>query len=133
LGATVTLPDWAESGVRPDSDSAGGSESADLPTEIGQCVNTSITVISSRFQDDINASPDDGSAVQFANGGGPVAYDKAPGLLQAEVGDPVLMCLVELPQDCPPGDDRGKVYTTTDLRSHESWTLPDSQHSCGGA
>ena len=133
LGATVTLPDWAESGIMPDSGSPPPGETSGLPTEIGQCVNTSIAQIGSRFADDINANPDDGSAVQFANGGGQVSYDKEPGLLHAEVGDPVLMCLVQLPQDCPPGDDRGKVYTTTDLRTQESWTLSDSQHSCGGA
>jgi hypothetical protein len=133
LGATVALPDWAESGIRPDGDSASGSAGDTLPTEVGQCSNTTITMIASRFTDDINANADDGSSVQFSNGGGQVSYDKEPGLLHAKVGDRVMMCLVELPQDCPPGDDRGKVYTTTDMRTQESWTLPDSQHSCGGA
>ena len=106
---------------------------AGLPTKVGQCVKTTIERIGSRFGDDINANPDDGSAVAFANGGVQISYDKEPGLLHARAGDRVLMCLVELPQDCPPGDNRGKIYTTTDLRTHESWTLPDSQHSCGGA
>jgi uncharacterized protein len=133
LGATVTLPDWAESGIMPGSDSAASGEADGLPTEVGQCVNTMIKRIGSRFTDDINASPDDGSAVQFANDGWQISYDKEPGLLHAEVGDPVMMCLVELPKDCPPGDERGKIYTTTDLRTQESWTLPDSQHTCGGA
>jgi len=133
LGATVTLPDWAESGILPGSDSSASEEADGLPTEVGQCANTTIKRIGSRFADDINANPDDGSAVQFANDGWQISYDKEPGLLHAEVGDPVMMCLVELPKDCPPGDDRGKVYTTTDLRTEESWTLPDSQHTCGGA
>ncbi len=62
-----------------------------------------------------------------------MSYDKVQEIIRSRVGDPVLMCLVEIPQDCPPGDDRGKIYTTTNLRTQESWTLPDSQHSCGGA
>ena len=31
------------------------------------------------------------------------------------------------------GDNRGKIYTTTNLRTLDSWTLTDSEHSCGGA
>jgi hypothetical protein len=40
---------------------------------------------------------------------------------------------VELPTDCPPGDDRGKVYKTTNKRTGESWTQADAEHMCGGA
>jgi uncharacterized protein len=132
LGAKVTVPDWAMSATMDGMDTASGEAGA-LPTEIGRCANTAVAGIHSRFQENINASPDDGSVVEFENGGVQVSYEKEPGLLHAKVGDPVLMCLVEIPQDCPPGDDRGRVYTTTNLRTHESWTLPDSQHSCGGA
>jgi uncharacterized protein len=130
LGATVILPDWAMSATMDGSNAGGGGA---LPTEIGQCVNTTIVEITSRFQADINADPTDGSAVNFANGGHQVSYEKEPPLIHSRVGDPVLMCLVEIPQDCPPGDDRGRIYTTTNLRTQESWTLSDSQHSCGGA
>jgi hypothetical protein len=45
----------------------------------------------------------------------------------------VRICLVSLPQNCPPGDTRGRIYKTTNLRTRQSWTLPDSEHSCGGA
>ena len=31
------------------------------------------------------------------------------------------------------GDARGRIYTTTNLRTLESWTMPDSEHQCGGA
>ncbi len=48
-------------------------------------------------------------------------------------GDKVYVCLMSILANCPPGDDRGRVYTTTNLRTMESWTLPDSEHSCGGA
>jgi hypothetical protein len=44
-----------------------------------------------------------------------------------------MTCLTKLPTHCPPGDQRGKWYTTTNLRTDESWTLPDAEHMCGGA
>ena len=31
------------------------------------------------------------------------------------------------------GSAGGKVYRTTNLRTRQSWTLPDSEHGCGGA
>jgi hypothetical protein len=40
---------------------------------------------------------------------------------------------MRLPTNCPPGDHRGKLYTTTNLRTEEAWTLPDAEHGCGGA
>ena len=52
---------------------------------------------------------------------------------QSKKGDPVRMCLVSIPHPCPKGDDRGRVYKTTNLRTHKSWSLPDSEHMCGGA
>jgi hypothetical protein len=71
--------------------------------------------------------------VNFANGGYQVSYDEVQAIDQAQVGDPVVLCLVRLPQNCPPGDERGKVYATVDLRTLLFWVLPDSEHSCGGA
>jgi hypothetical protein len=101
-----------------------------LPQTIGQCVRTSIVNIADRFGGKL---PGMGTTVTFANSGFQVSYDAVPEIYHSRVGDPVLMCLVSIPQDCPPGDNRGRVYTTTNLRIQESWTLPDSQHSCGGA
>lgn len=114
---------------------AGGSVSKavadDLPTAIGECMTSSIVEITGRLQGDTDF--DSGTAVVFANDGWQVSYDRELAIIGSRVGDPVEICLVELPQDCPPGDERGKIYTTTNLRTGESWTLPDSQHSCGGA
>ncbi len=56
-----------------------------------------------------------------------------PGAVRSKVGDPVLLCVVELPQNCPPNDHRGIVYAATNQRSGDTWRAPDSEHSCGGA
>jgi hypothetical protein len=100
-----------------------------LPTAVGQCTQTTIAKVETRLE----GMPGSGSAVSFANGGYQVSYDTVPAITQSRAGDPVTMCLVSIPQGCPPGDNRGRQYKTTDLRTKESWTLPDSEHSCGGA
>jgi hypothetical protein len=99
-----------------------------LPTEIGACSETAIADIGYRLGD-----PDSGSAISYANGGVQVSYDTIPEIHRSRVGDAVRLCLVSGPEDCPPDDDRGKVYSATNLRTGESWEAPDSQHSCGGA
>jgi hypothetical protein len=104
------------------------AKAEDLPTEIGACSETTIEDIGYRLGD-----PDSGSAISYPNGGGQVSYDTIPEIHRSRVGDPVRLCLVSIPEDCPPGDDRGKVYSATNLRTGESWEAPDSQHSCGGA
>ncbi len=67
-----------------------------------------------------------GSAVRFSNGGSQVSYDTIPTIEQLRTGDPVRMCLVSIPKGCPKGDDRGREYKTTNLRTHKTWRLPDS-------
>ena len=49
------------------------------------------------------------------------------------VGNPVQLCLVSLPTDCPPGDERGKEYSLLDRRTGFSGVYVDSWHLCGGA
>jgi hypothetical protein len=106
-----------------------------LPTQVGQCTNTTIKDVTTRLQDGATNKPipGSGSAVDFANGGYQVSYDTITTITQSRAGDPVTMCLVSLPKGCPPGDKRGITYKTTNLRTHGSWTLPDSEHMCGGA
>jgi hypothetical protein len=99
-----------------------------LPTKIGACGVTTITEIGYRL-----GEPDTGSAISYANGGVQISYDTIPEIHRSRVGDKVKLCLVSLPEDCPPGDDRGKVYGATNLRTGGTWEAPDSQHSCGGA
>jgi hypothetical protein len=103
----------------------------DLPTRIGACSETKITFIGGRLEGDANFET--GTAVQFDNGGTQISYDREEGVATSRVGDPVRICLVSIPEGCPPGDDRGKVYATTNLRTGASWEMPDSSHMCGGA
>ncbi len=105
------------------------------PHRIGQCVRTEIASVGERLVDGATGKPipGSGSAVSFANGGHQVSFDQVPAVDTSRVGDRVRMCLVSIPKNCPPGDDRGRVYRTANLRTHKSWVLPDSEHQCGGA
>jgi hypothetical protein len=106
-----------------------------VPVRPGQCVRSVISELSQRLQDSRTgkAIAGSGSAVTFSNRLYQVSYDQEPAIRHSRVGDPVQICLVELPHDCPPGDTRGRVYKTVNLRTKQSWTLPDAEHACGGA
>jgi hypothetical protein len=99
------------------------------PTKPGQCVATSIKEITSRLE----GAPDSGSAIVYADGIYGVSYDMIAQITHSKVGDKVTLCLASLPQDCPKGDERGKVYAAFNLRTQEFWELPDAEHMCGGA
>jgi hypothetical protein len=102
-----------------------------FPTRIFACGGSVITAIGGRLEGDTNFSS--GTSVFYQNGGSQVSYAKVPAIINSKRGDHVLICLVFIPSHCPAGDDRGKIYTTTNLRTLDSWTLPDTEHSCGGA
>jgi hypothetical protein len=108
---------------------------AGLPVRIGQCSTTTVEQVETRLVDGSTNQPmpGSGSAIEFANGGYQVSYDQVPAVDRSRPGDPVSMCLVSVPRHCPPGDDRGRMYKTTNLRTRGSWTLPDAEHECGGA
>ncbi|KAA0125386.1 hypothetical protein CIW48_03430 [Methylobacterium sp. P1-11] len=116
---------------------APGVAEAQMPTRIGTCVATTITRIGTRFSDTLvkpkGDGTGDGTSVDLKNGVYGISYAYIEAIGRSRVGDRVLTCLVALPTGCPKGDDRGKTYTTTNLRTLDSWTLPDSQHMCGGA
>jgi len=113
-----------------ETQSLGPTVNEPLPEAVGRCAQTTITQTGSRLE---GTSPyDSGSNVNFSNGGYQVTYGSVDGIIHSQVGDPVRMCLVEIPQGCPPGDDRGRVYTTTNLRTGESWRLANASHGCGG-
>lgn len=48
-------------------------------------------------------------------------------------GDKVKVCLTGVPNDCPPGDDRGKDYSITNYKNGKAFSGTPDWHSCGGA
>lgn len=106
-----------------------------LPTAVGECSTTTVSKIGTRLTEGVNGPdiPGSGSLIFYADGGSQVSYDTIPAIERSQVGDKVLLCLVSIPTSCPPGDDRGRVYNAKNIRTGETWRLPDSQHSCGGA
>lgn len=113
------------------------SASAQMPKRVGACSTTTIKGIGTRFSDKLvppkRGEMDEGTSVQLRNGVYGISYEYVPAVGRSRIGDKVMTCLASVPKGCPKGDDRGKYYTTTNLRTQESWTLPDSQHMCGGA
>lgn len=137
LGSQVPVPPWV--GIyRLDLFRARSEPpSKTLPNRIAQCTITKIASISTRFGEELKPPlPDEfdaGAAISFANGGYQVSYSYIPDVAKSHIGDGVLLCLVSLPRNCPPGDERGKSYSATNLNTKGSWLLPDALHSCGGA
>lgn len=108
---------------------------AAVPKRAGECAFTKIRAVGKRLHDvktkrDLKGS---GSAVLLKNGIVQESYHYVLALERSRAGDPVLTCLVKIPMDCPAGDNRGKLFTTTNLRTEQSWTMQDSVHVCGGA
>jgi hypothetical protein len=107
-----------------------------LPSKVGECADTTITSITDRFGADLTPSKkgsEKGSFVRFSNSGVQVSLVKESAIVRSQVFDKVNMCLVEIPRGCEPGDIRGRVYKTTNLRTKESWSLANDVKSCGGA
>ena len=113
---------------------------APLPQRLGQCSTTTVRDLLYRLGTPdrhgvLIPAVDSGSAISYSNGGYQVSYTFVPAIHRSRPGDPVRLCLTFIP-DCsqaPPGDRRGRVYAARNLRTAEGWTLPDSQHGCGGA
>ena len=106
-----------------------------LPTRIAACVITRVKWVGERLGDSSTNEQvaGSGSAIDFTNGGGQVSYEQVAAVDGSRPGDRARMCLIHIPHHCPPGDDRGRVYRTTNLRTGKSWELPDAEHMCGGA
>jgi hypothetical protein len=74
------------------------------------------------------------SGISYANGKGQVGgYANVPAMENSRIGDRVRLCLVSFLTGCPAGDDRGREYTATNLRTHNRWKKFDASHMCGGA
>lgn len=105
-------------------------------SESARSIST-IEAIDTRFSDKLvepkQGEFGEGTSVELENGVYGISYDNVPAVGRSRMGDKVRTCLSSVPMGCPKGDNRGKFYTTTNLRTQESWTLPESQHMCGGA
>jgi uncharacterized protein len=137
LGSSVPVPAWVGTYRAEIFTARGKPPNKALPKRVGQCAITKIAGISTRFGDELKKPADEtdssGSAVTYANDGYQVSYSYIQALADSHIGDEVLLCLSSIPENCPPGDIRGRMYSATNLRTKGSWLLPDSQHMCGGA
>lgn len=122
---------FAGMGAEPEIPRRADHVGEPLPYVVGACSRTNITWIGSRLMGDDTF--DTGTSVRYANGGIQVSYDYEAPLIASQPGDPVELCLRFIPQDCPPGDMRGRIYETRNLRTGGVWVMPDAQHRCGGA
>jgi uncharacterized protein len=100
--------------------------------QVGQCQVTRIERIGPRLLS-LGSEYRDGTHVSFANGVHQVSYDRERPVFASRVGDRARVCLVSIPANCPPGDDRGRVYEVSNVRTGGRWRLPDASHRCGGA
>jgi len=115
---------------------------------VGACAETTITKIADASDNPLSPVPfksgetldkdgepmmDQGTYVQYQNGAEQIDAEWNAGVAHSKLGDPVRLCMVWKPKKCPPGDDRGRIYKATNLRTNETWQMSESWHSCGGA
>jgi hypothetical protein len=118
-----------------DTDFPNTERISQLPGKIGECAETTITSITDRYGEDLapraKKGSDPGTIVRFSNSGAQVSMRRENSVAHSQVFDKVSMCLVEVPKECP-GDLRGRIYRTTNLRTKESWSLANDVKNCGG-
>jgi hypothetical protein len=129
--------------------------SATPPASIGQCSNTFVKLVTSRFGgEEFQFGSEDG-LIEFTNGLGLYLYrtlrtsngwgvspDSRPiSLAKARVSfspnDPVKVCLEYVPTDCPSrerlGDRRGEIYYISNFRNRMFAYGLYGRNPCGGA
>ena len=81
-----------------------------LPQHVGQCRFTRVKTVETRLMDGVTNQPipGSGSMIEFENGGSQVSYQQEKSVDRSRSGDLVRMCLVSIPENCPPGDDKRK-------------------------
>ena len=104
------------------------SEARTRPVTRG-CTTTSLVSVGPRLE----GVSDSGVFARFGNRLQQVSYDPIPALNSAQPGDPIQLCLISRPKNCPVNDVRGARYAATNLRTGARWTAYDSSHRCGGA
>jgi uncharacterized protein len=128
-----------------DSSTAPANRASALPAKVGDCADSVISGKATRFEDATPGEVGGEAVVQLENGLALYIVDVSvqPPPDNADrymyttsdfaVGDRVRLCLAALPEDCPPGDDRGKRYSVTNYKNRLSFDGVDAWHSCGGA
>ena len=111
------------------------ANSAPPPTQVGKCADTFIQRTGNRFGESLTETQAEGigTSVNLTNGIYLVSYEYIVQVQRSRPGDKVKLCLLAIPEDCPPGDDRGRVYSLLNYRTNGYTEMPDSQHMCGGA
>ena len=110
------------------------SQAAKPPTQVGQCSDTFVANVGTRLVGETGQPiAGSGTSISFTNGIYLVSYDTVPAVQASKLKDKVKMCLNSVPKNCPPRDNRGKVYKVMNYRTGGRFTMSDSQHSCGGA
>jgi uncharacterized protein len=137
MGAVIKSPNWIDE-YRNELARSTPNQRNELPQSTGECVETTITRITTRFGNRLVSRPsrdqiNEGTSISYSNGGFQISYGYEKEVARSKIGDLVRMCLVSIPKDCPPGDDRGREYWVNNFRTGEAWIMPDAQHMCGGA
>ena len=139
VGANISKPSWIGAYRLSLIENGKTPMVSGVPQRVGTCSRTKIKDIGTRFHDRQMVVPpksfteNEGTTIQYDNGGVQVSYEFNADVAASRIGDPVIFCLLSIPPNCPPGDDRGKIYSATNLRNLRSWIMPATQHSCGGA
>jgi len=135
LGSSVPVPPWVGEYRLKYAKEHPEVIDDDLPNVLGHCTRTRIISITGRFGETLKWPPPkdvNGTTVRYANGANQVSYNYEEQVARSHIGDDVLLCLSTIPRHCPPGDNRGRVYSSTKIEDHSSWIMSDSQHMCGG-
>jgi hypothetical protein len=121
--------EMAQEKIRGDILVRAPSRGAHFFPKVGRCFETRVATIGSRLEN----APDSGDSVGYTDGHYQVSYDNSDAVRAFRVGDPVRLCVTELPGHCPPADDRGIGLVAVDGRTGGRWKASDSEHACGGA
>lgn len=111
------------------------AHSAPPPTQVGKCADTFIQRTGTRFGESLTGPLVEGSgtSVNLTNGIYLVSYEDIGQLRSSRPGDKVKVCLLEIPEECPPGDNRGRGYSLLNYRTGGYVEMSNSLHMCGGA
>lgn len=119
------------------------SVAAPPPGSVGQCADSFVQskrfrMVPSPGDPDYRRTSDDFGKevfVKLTNGIGIYSGEGDDFILSSNfaAGHRVKVCLESLPQNCPPGDSRGKGYSFYDYLTGARIVGVDSWHLCGGA